>query len=285
MIAFAPAKINIGLYIVDKRPDEYHDIVTCMVPVQWFDVVEIVKADRQKSKFCVYGDFKHEVPLENNTISQTLEILKEKFEIDDVEIHLLKQIPSGSGLGSASSDAAATINLVDKLFNLGQSVSEKQLLASRIGSDVPFFIEGNPAIASGRGEELEPVELPWLKDYFAIIVVPEERLNTAEMYSRINRFLSPPENFKVLLRQGPRHWKSRIINQFEPIAESIYPHFAQIKKILYNAGAEYVSLSGSGSAYYGLFHKSENSKINYILNLVSKFIKVRIIKGISFNLY
>ncbi len=281
MIALAPAKINIGLYVVEKRKDGYHNIVTCMVPIKWFDAVEVVKTKDQNSKLCIYGDFKQDVPQGDNTILKTLNLIKDKHSIPGVEVHLLKQIPAGTGLGGASSDAATTINLLDKLFELNLSLKEKHLIADQIGSDVPFFIKSRPAIASGKGEKLEYVDLPWLADYFIVIVVPKEKLSTAEMYSRIKGYMKPPKNFKQLLIKGPRYWKNKIINQFEHIAESIYPHLADIKKTLYEAGSEYASLSGSGSAYFGLFNKRQIQQLSDILNMIKIIDNLRIVRYVS----
>ncbi len=275
MIAFAPAKINIGLYVVGKRQDGYHNIVTCMVPINWFDVVEIVKANNQGAKLCVYGAFKQEVPYKNNTISRALDLMMQRFDISSVEIHLLKQIPSEAGLGGASSDAAATISLVDKYFSLNLSLSEKLLIAEQVGADVPFFIERKPVVASGKGERLEHIDLPWLKDYFSIVIVPQEKLSTTEMYGNIKQFIKPPEDFKRLLKEGPKQWKGRIINQFEPIAESLYPGLAKIKAVLYEAGADYASLTGSGSAYYGLFSRDIVNEVNNLLNYITNSITYR----------
>ncbi len=283
MIAFAPAKINIGLYVVGKRKDGYHNIVTCMVPIKWFDAVEIVRAKDRNSKLCIYGDFKQEVPKENNTILKTLNLIKDKHNIAGVEIHLLKQIPAGTGLGGASSDAATTINLLDKLFKLNLSLEKKYNIAEQVGSDVPFFIKSRSAIASGKGEKLEYIDLPWLADYFIIVVVPKEKLSTAEMYSRIEGYSNPPKGFKQLLMKGPRYWKNKIINQFEPIAESIYPHLAEIKRTLYEAGSEYASLSGSGSAYFGLFNRGQISRLNDILNMLKAIKNLRVVKYITIS--
>ena len=285
MIDFAPAKINIGLYITGKRPDGYHDIVTCMVPIAWFDVIEIVNKSQGSTKMCVYGDFKEDVPSQDNTVLKALRILKHKYglKLSDVEIHLLKQIPAGTGLGSASSDAATVINAIDVMFDLNMSEAKKVEVAKQIGADVPFFIYKKPAIATGKGEKLELINLPWLGNYFVIIVVPEKRLSTSEMYSRINQFVTPPANFKELIRLGPDSWNdSNMMNQFQPIAEALFPYFKSIKEMLTNMGAKYVSLTGSGSAYYGLFDKTLQKQYNEILTEIRKALNVRAVKEAIF---
>ena len=255
MLFFANCKINIGLDILARRPDGYHDIETLMLPVLGLcDAVEALPAERDA--FSCAG-LAVDCPPERNLCLKALHLVRERHAVGPVSLHLLKAVPFGAGLGGGSSDAAFTIRLLDALFSLELSDEEMESLAARLGSDTAFFIRNRPALASGRGEILTPwtedgsVPEPLRGKYLAI-VKPPFGVGTAEAYRGVRP--SVPETPLRERLAAPLHrWRETVVNAFEPSVFALYPQLAQIKRGLYDAGAVYASLSGSGSALYGIF--------------------------------
>jgi len=256
MIVFPNAKINLGLRILRKRPDGFHDLESAFLPVGLTDMLEIVpdtgnntgKTDR----LTLTG-----IPLEardDNLCIRALRLLKDKHGIPDVNLHLHKRIPTGAGLGGGSSDAAFTMRALNEMFGLGLDVPVLMEYASKIGSDCPFFIINEPGLGTGRGENLEPLSLD-LSGYTLILVLPGITINTAMAY----RMISPTDKdqpVKEVLKSAPEEWSGRLVNHFEvPVFEK-YPEIGGIKQALYAGGAVYASMTGSGSAVFGLFRES-----------------------------
>ncbi len=234
MIAFPPCKINLGLNVLRKRNDGYHDIETCFYPILWTDILEVIPSD--KFEFTVSGNV---IPGDDNLCIKAYQLLKPP----PAKIHLHKIIPTGAGLGGGSSDAAWTLRLLNDVFLLGLSKDQLKSVASQIGSDCAFFIEDGPMIGSGRGEILSPANIS-MKGKFIVIVKPEIHVSTAEAYAGI-----VPKESKLDLTKI-----NSLKNDFEESVFKKHPLIQSIKQQLYNAGAEYASMSGSGSAVYGIFN-------------------------------
>jgi 4-diphosphocytidyl-2-C-methyl-D-erythritol kinase len=248
MICFPNAKINLGLHVLEKRADNFHQIETVMVPVNWCDALEFQTSGQ--FNLTTYG-MNEKWNSDENLVTKAWRILHEKYAIPALEVNLYKSIPAGSGLGGGSSDAAFFIKTLNNAFLLGMNVEKMKLLASELGSDCSFFIENKPMLVSGKGEILEPINLN-LKNYYVLIVKPGKCLSTTEAYRYVNP-KNPTEKLANIIQKPIHFWKNELKNDFEEIAFEIIPELAGLKEQLYRAGAIYASLSGSGSAIYGIF--------------------------------
>lgn len=254
MIAFPIAKINIGLRITAKRTDGYHDIETVFYPVVLCDALEFVISDKDAAKdFIITTGINTGSEPEENLVIKTVRKLREKYTIPYLKIHLHKGIPSGAGLGGGSSDSASILKAVNKHFGLGISEFELINLALELGSDCPFFIEGSPAFASGRGEKLKSVNQV-LSGYYLVLLNPGVSINTGEAYQNC-RPGEPSEDLAKLIDHPVTEWKKLIINDFEDFAFKKHPIIGEIKDELYKTGALFSLMSGSGSSVYGIFRK------------------------------
>jgi 4-diphosphocytidyl-2-C-methyl-D-erythritol kinase len=252
MISFPNAKINLGLNVTGKRPDKFHEVETVIFPIAFCDILEIIPSGKRQFDFQYSGLTIPGRP-EDNLCIRAYRMLKDEFNLPDVRIHLHKVIPMGAGLGGGSSDAACTIKLLNDLFSIALSPFQMIQYANRLGSDCPFFIENRPCFASGKGNQLEPVDLE-LAGYSVAIVVPPVHVSTAEAYEQVE-IKKPAENIRAILMTPPDLWKDHLINDFEGSVFKSYAEILQIKETLYRAGAVYASLSGSGSSVYGLFDR------------------------------
>ena len=251
MIAFPNAKINLGLTIVSKREDGYHNIESCFYPIPWQDSLEIVEA--ASFSFHSYG---RDIPGDpsSNLCVKAYELIKADHDIPPVEIHLLKNIPMGAGLGGGSADGAFSLKLLNEHFELDLSQTQLEAYALQLGSDCPFFIQNQPVIAQGRGEKLTPVS-PDLSGWTLAIHNPGVHVSTQEAYAGI--IPSAPEvSIADIISQTPTNWRDTLINDFEHTIFQHHPAIARLKEDMYEAGAVYASMTGSGSTVYGLF-KSE----------------------------
>lgn len=259
MICFPNAKINIGLRILEKRPDGYHNIESIFYPVGWCDSLEVAKQEGEgKIKLHLAG-----IPLPGKRITDNLCVklyksLEKKYKLPSLDVWLLKAIPIGAGLGGGSSDAANFMKILNELCGLKITVDEMKQHVAALGSDCVFFIENKPVIATQRGEVTEAIDLD-LSSYYIAIVYPEILISTPFAYSLVT-----PNNKGESLRQisvkNIKEWKTKVVNDFEaPIMEK-YPAIADIKQELYKQGAVYASMSGSGSAVYGIFDKQVDIK-------------------------
>jgi 4-diphosphocytidyl-2-C-methyl-D-erythritol kinase len=253
MLTFPFCKINLGLHIVGKRADGFHDIETVFYPVKTItDVLEIIPSEQ--------FDFQcHGISLdgkaEDNLVVRAYNLMKQLYDLPPVSIHLLKKIPAGAGLGGGSSDAVSALVLLNKLFHLHLDNETLKNHAAALGSDCPFFIEGTPAFASGRGENLTLCNCPELSGKQIVIVNPEIHISTAEAYAHCKP--SPPEtDLREIMQKPISSWKSLLKNDFEKTLFPLYPRLAEIKEQLYQQGALYASLSGSGSALLGVFEET-----------------------------
>lgn len=248
MICFPNAKINLGLHIISKRKDGYHDVETCMVPIPINDALEIIL-----SKKAVFETSGLDIPGEekDNLILKAVKILRKDFnDLPDLHIHLHKNIPMGAGLGGGSADGAFALTLMNTLFELHLEDWILEDYASQLGSDCPFFIQNTPKIATGRGEILEPVDVNIQGDHI-VLIKPPIHVGTKEAYAGIK-----PQKPKFQLRDilsDKSSWKEMLVNDFEASIFPQYPELAEIKAKLYEMGAYYAAMSGSGSTVFGLF--------------------------------
>lgn len=254
MILFPNAKINLGLHVTGKRIDGYHNIETVFYPIRWCDIAEIIPGEKHTSGIEVHLSG---IPVAgkhaDNLCVKAYELLKKDFSLNAVKLYLHKQIPMGAGLGGGSSDAASFIKAMNSLFALGMDSERMQNYAKVLGADCAFFIDNVPVHAIGKGDEFSSVNVS-LKDFFIYVVHPGIHVSTAEAYAQV--IPSPPKvNLKDVLREDISEWKKLLVNDFEKSVFAAHPAIADIKQQMYDAGAVYASMSGSGSAVYGLFRE------------------------------
>lgn len=255
MLCFPNAKINLGLNIINKCPDGYHNIETIFYPIPVVDALEITHAETLS--FSQTG-IKIDTPIEKNLVVKALNLLKKQYKIPDVEIHLLKAIPFGAGLGGGSADAAFMLKLLNDYFNLHISIEKLEELASEIGADCPFFIRNKPVFASGIGNIFEPINLS-LKGYYLCLIKPEIMVSTPEAYSKVIPKV-PVISLKEIIQRPISEWKQWMVNDFESSVFSKHPEIESIKNLLYRKGAIYAAMSGSGSSVFGLFEEATHLK-------------------------
>lgn len=252
MILFPPAKINLGLNVLRKRPDGFHDIETVFYPVPLKDALEIVPSAGPKNTFEAYGLAIPGDPAENLCL-KAVELIQDEFQTPPVDIFLYKAIPTGAGLGGGSSDAAATLKILNNLSALHLSDFELKRYAATLGSDCSFFVRPVPAFASGRGEVLHDIQLN-LSAYSLVLVLPGIHVPTAAAYRAVTPEI-PEWRLDQLTDLPMEDWKNIVVNDFEESVFKQFPVLAEIRQKLYDAGAIYASMSGSGSSIYGLFPK------------------------------
>lgn len=255
MIVFPVCKINLGLSIISKREDGYHNLETCFYPVPWCDILEVIPADQTSfstSGIAIPGDEK------SNLCLRAYHLLKQDFRLPEVKIHLHKIIPMGAGLGGGSSDGAKTLQLLNDIFQLNLSIDQLLKYASQLGSDCSFFLYDRPMIGTGKGEILSETSVS-LKDYFLVLVKPPVHVSTQQAYANVipKSVEMPTED---VLRLPIAQWKTYLKNDFEDSVFKAQPAIGEIKAQLYLQGAVYASMSGSGSSVFGIFEKSKHLK-------------------------
>lgn len=252
MIHFAPAKINLGLHVLEKREDGYHNLQTVMVPTGLCDLLEITttKAGGEKIRFEQTG-ISLEEGAGTNLCVRAWELMSSETRLPPLSIHLHKQIPVGAGLGGGSSDGTHTLTGINNLLEKQVPRDILQQMAASLGSDCPFFLHNGAMLAEGRGEILTPVNLE-LSGFRLVLFHPGVHISTAEAYGGI-RTSTGRTDLRLFLEQPVKDWKNNVENDFEPIVFDQHPRLREIKASIYAAGASYASLSGSGSAMYGLF--------------------------------
>jgi 4-diphosphocytidyl-2-C-methyl-D-erythritol kinase len=255
MIAFPNCKINIGLNIISKRTDGYHDLETVFYPVQIKDIVEIIVSN-DPSKGILFTSSGNAVAgnEDDNLCIKAYRLLKKDFpQIPAVKMHLHKNIPMGAGLGGGSADASAVLTLLNNKFELNIAQEQLMAYALQLGSDCPFFLLNKPAFASGRGENLSPVAVD-LSGYKILIVHPGIHVHTGKAFGGLNpEDFSPAGQLQEALKQDITQWKDLIKNDFEKPVFALHPQIRQVKEQMYESGAVYSSMSGSGSAVFGVF--------------------------------
>ena len=258
MICFPNAKINLGLNIVSRRSDGYHNLETIFYPINLKDGLEIIESKSEEQ----YRFFQTGVKLDgdpsDNLVIKAFELIKKHYgkNIPNIDIHLLKKIPTGAGLGGGSSNAAFMLKLVNDTYNLRISDKELNMLALQIGADCPFFLYNKPTFASGIGNELKSINLD-LSGMYILIVKPDVFISTKEAYSMV-RATKPALSLKDIVKRPLYEWKVLMKNDFESPIFKKYPQICKIKQQLYDLGATYASMSGSGSSLYGIFEEMPN---------------------------
>lgn len=252
MIVFPKAKINIGLRITDKRSDGYHNIETIFYQVGLSDALEFVVSDSSVNKdlLTITGLNTGSAP-DENLVVKTVRKLREKYSFPLLKIHLHKVIPIGAGLGGGSSDASRMLKSLIRYFGLSIDEKRQKDIALELGSDCPFFIDGTPSFATGRGEILKAIN-PVLTGYYLILLNPQVQIDTREAY--LNCHPAKPERSLVQLIDLPLNkWKDLVFNDFEEFAFNKFPQIGELKNELYRSGSIFSLMSGSGSSVYGIF--------------------------------
>lgn len=260
MITFPCAKINLGLNIVSKRPDGYHNLETVFYPIPLTDALEIKYMDEKfpSESPCDLKITGNDIDCneEDNLVIKAYQLLAADFQLPRVHAHLVKRIPTQAGLGGGSSDAAYMIRLLDERFRLNIGIPEMELYAAKLGADCAFFITADPSYAEGIGDVLMPVDVPGagLGGYYLAVVKPSVAVSTRDAYAAIVP-KTPAKCCRDIVRQPIETWKDELVNDFEAPIFAMHPELAAIKQSLYDAGAVYAAMSGSGSALFGIFRE------------------------------
>ena len=250
MITFPNAKINLGLNIVGRRADGYHNLETVFYPIGLTDVLEIVPARGDVSTLTTYGN-PVDCPLEKNLVMKALRLMQKHYDVPEVDIYLYKHIPDGAGLGGGSSDAASTMLMLNDMFEIKASKEDLARHAATLGADCPFFIYNHPMMATGIGDVLSPIDVK-LRGLHLLLVKPDVSVPTKVAYSRV----TPAPSTSVLavdVTAPVSQWNGVVKNDFEPSVFAHHPELAEIKSTIENGGALYASMSGSGSSIFGIF--------------------------------
>jgi 4-diphosphocytidyl-2-C-methyl-D-erythritol kinase len=272
MIVFPNCKINLGLHILQKRADGFHDLETLFYPVPLQDGLEIIQHPSPATdiEFSASGLKVQGTPSDNICI-KAYHLLKKDFpQLPSIRLHLHKVIPMGAGLGGGSADGAFTLTLLNRKFKLGLSEETLATYALQLGSDCPFFIRNTPGYAEGRGEKLETLALD-LSAYQFVLVNPGIHINTGWAFSQI----SPSANrrsIKEIIQEPIETWKGVLVNDFEEPVMSHHPEIRECKEELYKAGALYASMTGSGSTLFGIFSKDVTPQLSFARDYFVKII-------------
>lgn len=251
MITFPNAKINIGLSIMGRRSDGYHNLSSCFYPVEWSDILEIIPDDKLSFKstgIVIPGD------PSNNLCMKAYGLLKKAYDIPPVKIHLHKVIPIGAGLGGGSSDGAFAIKLLNAIYELSLSLEEMEDYASQLGSDCPFFIQNVPTYVEGTGDIFSPINID-LSEKHLVLVYPGIHISTKEAYQAIIPQIPEVDNLLAIENTSIDTWQDLIENDFESALIGKYPAIKELKQSFLDHGALYTSMTGSGSTVYGIFDK------------------------------
>jgi 4-diphosphocytidyl-2-C-methyl-D-erythritol kinase len=259
MVLFPNAKINLGLRIVERRKDGFHNIETLFLPFGLTDILEFIEIDGNDPAIEISG-IKVEGNAGDNLVIGAWRIMHSRFSIPAVRVHLHKIIPIGAGLGGGSADAAFMLKGLNDYFSCGCSEIDLENFASELGSDCAFFIRNKPSIGTGRGETLEAIQIP-LSGYEIVLINPGIHIGTREAYSGVKP-AKPVNLLKDLLNQPITLWQKSISNDFEKSVFERYPLISGLKQMLIDQGAIYASMSGSGSSVYGIFKTGESEKIS-----------------------
>ncbi len=248
MIVFPNAKINIGLNVISKREDGYHNLETIFFPVKLADALEFAEAEN--TTLTTSGIQIDSLP-EQNLVLKAFHLLKSDFNLPSLHFHLHKVIPFGAGLGGGSSNAAFTLKMLNGYYNIGLSSQELESYAAQIGADCPFFIHNKPTLATGIGNKFHNIELD-LSGYEIVILKPNVSVSTPEAYKDVIP-RNPKYRLTEIIKTPVDDWKNLIVNDFEKSVSRKYPQIAELKQLLYDLGAGFASMSGSGSAVFGIF--------------------------------
>ena len=262
MINFPIAKINLGLNVVSKRDDGYHNLETVFYPVPIKDALEVfpmedgfpsdVRCDLKVTNLIIDGDE------QKNLVVKAYNMIAQDYELPRVHVHLYKHIPTQAGMGGGSSNCAYMIRLLNEMFSLGMSDEKMIGYAARLGADCAFFIKAQPAYAEGIGEKLQPISID-LSGCKMLVVRPNIPVSTKEAFSLITPQV-PKKNCLDIVRQPIETWKDELVNDFERSVFAIHPEIGRLKEMMYEQGAVYAAMSGSGSSVFGLFSDTPDEK-------------------------
>ena len=262
MINFPIAKINLGLNVVSKRDDGYHNLETVFYPVPIKDALEVfpmedgfpsdVRCDLKVTNLFIDGDE------QKNLVVKAYNMIAQDYELPRVHVHLYKHIPTQAGMGGGSSNCAYMIRLLNEMFSLGMSDEKMIGYAARLGADCAFFIKAQPAYAEGIGEKLQPISID-LSGCKMLVVRPNIPVSTKEAFSLITPQV-PKKNCLDIVRQPIETWKDELVNDFERSVFAIHPEIGRLKEMMYEQGAVYAAMSGSGSSVFGLFSDTPDEK-------------------------
>ena len=257
MLVYPNAKINIGLNVVEKRADNYHNIETVFYPIGLCDALEVAVSDSctdysfSSSGLLIDGD------PEDNLIVKAFRLLRSQFQFPPIDISLCKQIPFGAGLGGGSSDASFMLKVLNEMFELKLTTNKLEKIAAQLGADCPVFIKNKPVFATGIGNVFSPVKIS-LKGYYLLLIKPDIFVSTPDAYSLVVP-KQPEFSLLELIKQPIGDWKNNIVNDFEESVFAKYPAIGDVKNQLYQMGALYASMSGSGSSVFGIFESEPTS--------------------------
>lgn len=264
MLTYPNAKINLGLNITEKRPDGYHNLETVFYPIPLQDAIEVTRHEGNQLYTLKIKGVNIEGEPDNNLVIKAYNLLKKDFStMSPVDIHMYKHIPTGAGLGGGSADAAFMIKLLNEKFNLQLSTEKMEEYASRLGADCAFFVRNQPVFATGIGNIFEPIELS-LKGYHLVLVKPDIFVSTKDAYANVTP-KHPETSLKEIIQAPIETWKKTMKNDFEESVFMKFPEIAAIKDKLYDLGAIYASMSGSGSSVFGIFKE----QIEYVDEIFS----------------
>lgn len=255
MTLYPPAKLNLGLYVTAQRPDGYHLLETIFLPIALRDSLTITRAVDSATDLLVVDGVIDTGSAGDNLVLRAVRALRERYEVPPLELHLSKVIPSGAGMGGGSSDASYTLRGVNELLSLGAERAELAEMALRLGADCPFFVQDGPAVGRGIGEVLTPISLPQLRGYWLSLVKPPVHSSTAEAFRGLGRKAQPARPIESLIAHPVTQWRELLRNDFEASLFPRYPELAQTKERLYQLGADFALMTGSGSTIYALSRK------------------------------
>jgi len=249
MLVFPNAKINLGLFITEKRTDGFHNLESLFLPIPLCDILEVTVTAEDTSLVCT-GE-SSDIPTEKNIVYKAWKLLQVAYGIDPVKIHLHKIIPSGAGMGGGSSDGTFMLKALNELFHLNLSTHRQEELSAQLGSDCPFFVQNKTALISGRGEVVTPVDFS-LGGKYLVVINPGIHISTAQAFRGIQ---PQPSNFNWKNFVEGHTLTTALKNDFEPQVFKLFPEIESIKKDLMKEGAIYASMSGTGSTVYGIFNE------------------------------
>lgn len=258
MLCFPNAKINLGLNIIEKRPDGFHNIETVFHPIPLCDALEIAESDSSEQYEFTSSGIPIDIAPSENIVIKAFDLIASNFKIPSIAIHLHKNIPFGAGLGGGSADAAYMIKMLNDFYELGMNFQQMEKYAVQIGSDCPVFIKNQPVFAKGKGEVFSSIQLN-LSGFHIVLIKPDIHISTPEAYSGVNP-KKPQKSLKELINLPLVEWKENIFNDFE---DSIFPNHPELKTLkeeLYELGAIYAAMSGSGSCMFGIFKEEPTIK-------------------------
>lgn len=262
MISFPPCKINLGLNILARRPDGYHDLESVFLPLPLCDALELVE-DKHLNKgelslstsgILVPGD------LQNNLIVKAHRLFHEHFPLPGIKAHLHKVIPMGGGLGGGSSNGTWMLRMLNEFSGFPFSLEFLKEMAEKLGSDCPFFLYNEACLVQGRGERVKPFPLH-LKGWYLVLLNPGVHVSTAQAFSTIHPGI-PGQRVTEILKTSPDFWSGRLVNDFEKGVSAQYPEIQGCIDLLKAAGADYVSMSGTGASVFGLFRQIPEIKMD-----------------------